>query len=81
MPIQLPSSPEPCAPYTPPRVVALSNDVTSLIGGNRQKNRRKGDHYLSEFTLPPLTHDEAREWRSLMTAGDTVVMKLSLIHI
>ncbi|WP_292223930.1 hypothetical protein [Brevundimonas sp.] len=76
MPIQLPASPEPCAPYTPPCVVALSNDVTSLIGGNRQKNRRKGDHYAVDFTLPPMNHDEAREWRSLMSAGDTVVMKV-----
>lgn len=74
MPIILPASPQPCAPYTPPTVVSLRNDVTSLVGGNRQRNARKGDHYRADFNLPPMTHSEAMAWRSLMTAGDTVLM-------
>lgn len=76
MPIILPTSPEPCAPYGSPTIVSLRNDVTSLIGGNRQRNNRKGDHYRARFNMPPLTYDEAREWRSLMTGSDTVVMAL-----
>lgn len=74
MPIALPVLPEPCAPYTPPTVVSLRNDVTSLVGGNRQRNARKGDHYKAEFNLPPMTHAEAMKWRSLMTSADTVSM-------
>lgn len=76
MPIILPTDPEPCAPYGGPMVVRLRNDVTSLIGGNRQRNQRKGDHYRVRFQMPPLTYEEALEWRSLLTAGDTVVMTL-----
>ncbi|CAN7168113.1 hypothetical protein [Brevundimonas sp. LjRoot202] len=76
MPIVLPTSPEPCAPYGGPRIVSLRNDVTSLIGGNRQRNQRKGDHYRVRFQMPPLSYGEALEWRSLLSAGDTVVMTL-----
>lgn len=74
MAIALPASPEPCAPYLPPTVVSLRNDVTSLSGGNRQRNARKGDHYRVGFNMPPLTHEEAMRWRSLMTSADTVSM-------
>lgn len=76
MPIILPASPEPCAPYTPPSVVSLGNDVTSLIGGNRQRNKRKGDHYRARFNMPPLSYHEAMEWRRLMAGADTVVMAI-----
>ena len=76
MPVVLPTDPLPCAPYRGPVVVSLRNDVTSLIGGNRQRNNRKGDHYRVAINMPPLTYDEAREWRSLMTGADTVVMSL-----
>lgn len=75
MAIALPTSPEPCAPFTPPTVMSLRNDVISLVGGNRQRKDRKGDHYRSRFTMPRLTYEEARVWRRLMK-GDTVVMQL-----
>lgn len=76
MPILLPADPEPCAPYTPPTVVSLRNDVTSLIGGNRQRNSRKGDHYRASFNMPPMAPAEAMVWRSLMTGADTLVMAI-----
>jgi hypothetical protein len=76
MPVILPTSPEPCAPYGPPTVVSLRNDVTSLVGGNRQRSNRKGDHYRVRFNMPPLTYEEAMVWRRLMTGADTVVMTI-----
>lgn len=72
----LPTTPEPCAPYLPPVVVSLRNDVTSLIGGNRQRTNRKGDHYRIRFNMPPLHYDEAMVWRRLMAGADTVVMPI-----
>ena len=76
MPILLPTTPEPCAPYLPPVVVSLRNDVTSMVGGNRQRNNRKGDHYRARFEMEPLSYDQSRKWRSLMKGSDTVVMTI-----
>lgn len=76
MPILLPTTPEPCAPYLPPVVVSLRNDVTSMVGGNRQRNNRKGDHYRARFEMPPLSYEAAMEWRRLMNGSDTVVMNV-----
>ena len=76
MPTLLPTTPEPCAPYLPPVIVSLRNDVTSMVGGNRQRNSRKGDHYRARFEMEPLSYDQARKWRSLMKGSDTVVMTI-----
>lgn len=73
MPIILPTSPEPIAPFTP-RIVRLRNDVTSLVGGNRQRRGRKGDHYAGVFNMPPMVPDDASAWRGVLSAGDTVLM-------
>lgn len=75
MPHVLPTMPEPRAPFTY-AVMRLSNDVTSLIGGNRQRNDRKGDHYAVDFNMPPMEPNEARAWRKLQTGSDTVLMKM-----
>jgi len=71
----LPISPEPRSPFTY-GVMRLSNDVTSLVGGNRQKNARKGDHYSVDFNMPPMEPNDARAWRKLMSASDTVLMRM-----
>ncbi|MFC5373911.1 hypothetical protein ACFPIF_15195 [Brevundimonas faecalis] len=71
----LPSSPEPRSPFTY-AVMRLRNDVTSMIGGNRQRNLRKGDHYVVDFNLPPMAPEEVGPWRKLMTAADTLLMRM-----
>lgn len=71
----LPTTPEPRSPFSY-GVMRLSNDVTSLVGGNRQRNARKGDHYSVDFNMPPMEPNDARAWRKLMTASDTVLMKM-----
>ena len=71
----LPTSPEPRSPFTY-AVMRLRNDVTSLVGGNRQRNDRKGDHYSVDFNMPPMEPNDARLWRKLMTSSATVLMRM-----
>lgn len=76
MPLVLPSSPEPRAPFTP-RLIRSFSEQRGLMGNNQQRIYRKAAHYAADFEMPPMTPEEieAGGWSGLKTA-DTVIMTL-----